>query len=428
MKQLQISEQHFTVETLYVDKRASTWLVIFWAGFIFYSIAFALHSLSNSFYRIEALALVIMVVGAVGIVQFRIENQYLKTVYILYCLWVFTVIVRGFHFTTEYLYSYIFDAWYGILPYFAPIVLLFPINVAYLKKIFTVITILAIVYIACALVFWGRLDSALDDEKSRDLLEILSKTLAVPCGFLLITYIYHSSTKKLLAFGVIALCLLLAVLRARRSIMFMNLTYLLGFYLVYLYVHKTRFSSFFFSSIIIVVLSVSGVALYQANKHKAFSLITSRIDEDTRSYVEESFDDDLTTTDWIVGKGMDGKYFCPGVDESSDEYTGGYRTVIETDYLNIILKGGLISICLILLIMIPAIIKGFFYSKNVLSKASAAWILIWLITLYPATVHTFTLNYLLVWVCIGICYSPEIRYMPEALLKETFSGKTKRLI
>ena len=36
---------------------------------------------------------------------------------------------------------------------------------------------------------------------------------------------------------------------------------------------------------------------------------------------------------WIGG--MNGKYFCPGVDV--DDRTG-YRRIIETDYLNIILK------------------------------------------------------------------------------------------
>ena len=90
--------------------------------------------------------------------------------------------------------------------------------------------------------------------------------------------------------------------------------------------------------------------------------------------------------------------------------------MIETDYLYIILKGGIISLGLLLLILIPAIVKGLFYSRNLLSKASAIWILLWVIELYPANVNSFSLNHILVWLAVGICYSREIRNMPEKIV------------
>ncbi len=152
-------------------------------------------------------------------------------------------------------------------------------------------------------------------------------------------------------------------------------------------------------------------------------MITDRITEDTRTPVEKCFYDDMKTKDWIIGKGMMGTYYCPGVDDTSSEtvYTD-YRSMIETDYLNIILKGGIISLGLLLLITIPAVVKGLFYSKNILSKAAALWILLWLIDLYPATVTTFTLNHLLVWISVGICYSKTIRNMEETAIQEIFSS------
>jgi len=253
-------------------------------------------------------------------------------------------------------------------------------------------------------------------------MEVFSKTLGVPSGFLLITYIYHSNKRKLLAFSVIVLCLLLALIRARRAIAFMNVSYLLCFYIIYLYVNRVKFSSLLFSLIVIGLISFGGIKLYNANKRGAFRLITSRIDEDTRTIVEECFYDEMNAKDWIIGKGMNGTYFCPQVDESSDFYTGGNRSMIETDYLNIILKGGIISLGLLLLITIPAAVKGLFYSKNILSKAAAIWILLWLIDLYPATVNTFTLNFLLVWISVGICYSKTIRNMSDTAIKEIFAS------
>jgi len=119
--------------------------------------------------------------------------------------------------------------------------------------------------------------------------------------------------------------------------------------------------------------------------------------------------------DWIAGRGIDGQYYCP-----SGATEDGFRGVIESDYLQIILKGGMISLGLLLLITIPAIFKGFFNSKNILSKAAATWILLWLVALFPATVTTFSLNYIMVWISIGICYSKKIRNMDEDSVKEHF--------
>ena len=79
----------------------------------------------------------------------------------------------------------------------------------------------------------------------------------------------------------------------------------------------------------------------------------------------------MKTPDWIAGRGITGQYFCPDIEE---EQFNDYRSVIETGYLNIILKGGFVSLILLLLITIPAIIKGIFYSNNILSKAAGIWI------------------------------------------------------
>jgi hypothetical protein len=169
----------------------------------------------------------------------------------------------------------------------------------------------------------------------------------------------------------------------------------------------------------VFLLGIYGLKVYKDDKNNLFSLITERADEDTRSGVEEYFYKDMDTKSWIIGRGISGEYYCPGID--ADGFSN-YRDSIETDYLNIILKGGIISLALVLLIAIPAIIKGLFNSKNILSKASGIWILLWLIDLYPANVSAFNLNYLLVWISIGICYSSTIRNMPESAIKEIFTG------
>lgn len=120
--------------------------------------------------------------------------------------------------------------------------------------------------------------------------------------------------------------------------------------------------------------------------------------------------------DWIIGKGINGQYFCPGVIVGEGTISV-YRRGIETDFLNIILKGGIISLGLKLLIAIPAMFLGFLKSKNLLSKASAIWIMIYLVFLYPSTVTSFTLSYILLWISIGICYTKQVREMSDDEIK-----------
>src|SRR5690606_40977898 len=104
-------------------------------------------------------------------------------------------------------------------------------------------------------------------------------------------------------------------------------------------------------------------------------------------------------------------------DIDKDQATN-FRHVIETGYLQMILKGGIIGVCLFLLITIPAIFLGLFQSKNILSKAAAIWIIMALLNSYPTIITGFTFKYLLVWISIGICYSQTIRSIKEKHIQQ----------
>ena len=171
------------------------------------------------------------------------------------------------------------------------------------------------------------------------------------------------------------------------------------------------------SLIIMIFLGLAGVGyeLYSDNQNVFFSYLSRRIDQDTRTGVEDCFYNDFTFKDWIIGRGFEGRYFCPTIFDNYE--LNDYRPMIETDFLNIILKSGGVYLALLLALMIPAVFKGWFQSKNILSKAAASWIFIWIICLYPANVFAFSLNYLLVWLSVGICFSERIRLMPEEVLK-----------
>lgn len=421
-----VTQEYIDPTQTYISSKVLRSFNFFWLGFVLYTAAFVMFTAMENqliLNKIQLVGLALLLFGSLGLIQFKFDSQYLKVLYILYTGWLLYTISRGFKFNRVFLFENLFSAWYGIMPYFVPVVLLFPKNIFYLRKLFSAIVISGVIFLVYSLIYRGQLLYTGEDLTSQALMEIFSKTLSIPCGFLLVTYIYQPKWRKLFAFFVVFVTLLLALIRGRRAITLMNVSYLVFFYLIYLYVNKIKFTTLIFSLFAVCVIGVAGFKYYSANKKGTFSVLTSRIGEDTRSAVETCLYDDMETEDWIIGKGMLGQYYCPGVDEASTENNfTDYRNMIETDYLNIILKGGMISLGLVLLITIPAVIKGIFYSKNVLSKAAGIWILFWILDLYPATVTTFTLNYVIVWICVGICYSRTIRNMAEEDVKKILCG------
>lgn len=409
------------------SKKTSQALNQFWVGFIIYTICYTLMIsgvVSSKITYLQLLGVVIFMIPTIHLIRFKIENNYLKNIYIVYCGWLFFVVVRGFLFNREYLFNTLIEAYGGVFQYLAPLILLFPKNLIYLKKVIKVIFTLSIFYIVCVIVFIRPLLASYS-ENSQTIIEYFSKILSIPCGFILLNIIYNTDKRKsweilgkLWVLFVVILTFLFAVIRARRGLMFMSVNILLFTYIVYSYAYRSSLFFKFFPLLIVFFVSIYAFTLYSGKRQGMFSFLGQRLNEDSRSNVVEYFYLDMNKKDWIVGKGIDGLYYCPtGATED------GFRAVIETDYLQIILKGGFISLGLLLLIVIPAIFKGLFYSKNILSKAAAIWIILWMIALFPSTVTTFSLNYLLVWISIGICYSKEIRDMPEDSVKEYFGYK-----
>lgn len=395
----------------------------FWIGFIIYTLGFTL-SMSQkvpfAFCQVlQSIGLFLIILASVKLIRLNIDNKYLKIVYPVYCLWLLITIMRGFNLNYGFLKEMLFNAWASIFLYFVPLLFLFHKSIIFYKKAFNSIIMLGI---ACLILYVLFIRSLLDPDitnlDSQSIIEYFSKTIAIPCGFILLTYLYQSKKYKLIALAVMLLTFLLGIIRARRGIMFMTICPLIFAYFIYLFANKGHSLKWLFSFLLAALIIVYGFKVYNENKNGFFSAITERADEDTRTGVEEYFYADMEPKDWLIGRGVDGKYYCPGI----DDFQSLYRTAIETDYLQLILKGGIISLGLLLLIAVPAMLKGFFLSKNILSKAAAIWILLWIIDLYPATVTTFTLNYILVWISIGICYSDEIRNIPENKMIEYFQS------
>jgi hypothetical protein len=411
-----------------ISKEELRILNIFWIGFILYTSGYTISTSSQVNYTmcnlVQLAGLFLLIPCAILLIRLKIENKYLRVTFYIYCFWLISVVIRGFQLEYTFIRGLIFNSYEGLFIYFTPFIMLFPKKLVYIKKVINVVLILGIIYVLYSLLFIKDLLLPYNVQNSQNIVEYFSKTLSIPCGFVMLTYIYHSNKKKLFAIFVTLLTFMFALYRARRALAFLAIWPVFITYIIYLNYSKKYLLKIVIFLLLVSLISVSVAYWQSAKAYLSDSSTTSwfldRIGQDTRTLVEEYFYRDLKPIDWVIGKGINGKYYCPGIAEGVNNITI-YRTGIETDYLTIILKGGLISLGLMILMAVPAIFKGLFHSKNLLSKAAAIWILFYLIELYPAPVTTFSLNYLLVWISIGICFSKELRDLPDDEIKEAFS-------
>jgi hypothetical protein len=363
--------------------------------------------------------LLLLLKASVFLIRFNLESSYLQVLFILYLFWVATVILRGWTFDIPTVYNLIFAADGSIWIYLAPIVLLLPKSLIHFRKVFRVIIILAIIDVVFTVVYIKQLTVPGMDLLGQALLDLFSNYLVQGCGFLLITYPYHKPRTIYFSFFVLILVTLLAILRARRTLILMCLNPIIFVAFFHLISTRKRALTVLAFSLVLIFGIVAGISIYQKGGPGIFSYLVERGSEDTRTGVEICMYEDMSSTDWIIGKGLHGEYYCPNIEHDGDNFRSG----IETDYLHIILKGGLIQFALLMLILIPAVFKGWFDSKNLLSKAAALWILFYLLELYPAQVTKFSVNYLLVWMSVGICYSKSLRHLPETVVRQYFKSK-----
>jgi hypothetical protein len=420
---MNITETHYSI-----SKRQKKSLNIFWIGFLIYTIFETLSATENIYISPEIypgaqlLGLIIMFTGAVNLIKFKFDNKYLQLIFVIYFLYSLTIIFRDFQYDYVYLKKLLLDPLFGALPFIAPLIIFFPRNIGVYKKLFYTLLILGSVYIIFVILFYNVLrDGDRLNLLSQGLVEVFS-TLSLPIGFLLLTYLYHNDKQNLLGLGkknIFAICVMMLSLyfliyRARRGSIFMNLTTMASVGMMY-FIHTKKKVLIILMSIVLVL--ASSVFMSNMKMPAMFNFVLDRGDQDTRSELEEYLNADLSSSDWIFGRGINGKYYFP-FNENVNDVTGeGYRDVIETGYLQIILKGGIISLVLLLLILLPAVYLGLFKSKSVLSKAAAVWILLWIIYLKPQIGNTFSMHYLLVWTSVGICYSKNLRNMSDNSIK-----------
>ena len=400
--------------TDYLDRN----LKVFYLRIVIYTIGAALSATfpSSLVYKIiqvfQSVGLLSMIFAAVNMVQLRLNYSFAGIFVVVYFAWTFFILLHGL----EYEYQNLKRIFFGeLITYFFPIVLFFPKNLKFYKRVFDVIVILCFIYLAMTVFYQDLVLTYLEENISdKFVFEYFVKFLGVPAGFVLFTHIYHSKNRNRIALIVVVVILLIATYRARRAIMVVSSAHLLIFMVIFYFTSNKKLLITCCLSFFLILGAVYGESLYREKGEALLENVLERGVEDTRSRVETAFIRDFEPIDWIIGRGINGKYWCPNIDLNDNS---GYRIMIETDYLNIILKGGIVYLALILLISIPAGVFALFYSSNLLSKAAGIWIFLWILSLYPLNVFNSDFNHLLFWVCVGIGYSKDIRNMSDDTIK-----------
>ena len=391
---------------------------LFCLGFLIFNIGYVLTVIAikeinaDTSQGIQLAGIVLLIFGAVNLMHFKFDNKYLKIVFTIYIIYVLTIIARVGNIDYPTFKTILFHDDYSILLYLLPLVILFPRNFGFYKRIFALFTPVGIVFIILCYQ-WSKdlLDPTRENNSpGQYVIECLFLYLAYPLTFILITYSFHKRKVNLFAILVTVLSVYFLIYRARRGSLFMCLTTLFGVLLVYLIYAKMKLMVIFLSVFLTLFFYIflSGVKL-----PSVFDFLMTRKDEDTRGPVEYAMKLDMKTADWAIGKGINGTYYCPGINPFSDR-----RNIIETGYLQIILQGGMVSLILLGLIVVPAVYLGLFKSSNIFSKAAAIFILLWIIYQYPRIVNSFSIYYLLIWISVGICYSAKIRNLSDKTIRK----------
>lgn len=234
------------------------------------------------------------------------------------------------------------------------------------------------------------------------------------CGgiFLLLLFPYQKIKVNLVVLLGYIIAMLMMLIIARRNVVLYLGSALFFLCLVILFsrskIFQKRKPILIAGSIIVGISALAFIITMQFN----FDLFFERADTglDSRESVITEFTDDfnLSPIDWYTGRGPLGTFYSIIGDEGTNA-----RSLIENGYYQYILKSGFLFLIPFLFLSLVAIYKGFFQSKNHLSKVAAIIIIVNLIDMIGYGLPFLGLKYLNLLIAFGFCFSPVIRKMDD---------------
>jgi hypothetical protein len=245
-------------------------------------------------------------------------------------------------------------------------------------------------------------------------IEVLSRIFTSSGSVILLTSIYHKKkTTNLIYLSIIITLLFLAFFARRNMILYLSSVIFIGIY-INLIIKKNNI--LVASLLFILYIFVISCILYLFQNY--FTLVIDRFSTgfDSRENVVDEFFSDFNKTplDWVYGRGLFSEYSSESTSMFLNKES---RDGIENGYLNHILIGGWLYLGSLIILSLRAIYLGFFKSKNILSKAFAAIILIYFVDMVGFGLPTPNIKYIIIFISISACYSNWLRGLPDDIIK-----------
>lgn len=421
-----------TLTHLFPTRSYTVNLTVFWLSLLGLSLGYVFSlttfSLTSVYQALQLVSIVLFIFSLSKLIKVNFTFSYFRLIAFIYILWQIVILVRGDYSDLDYMgiKQLIFDLNYGGLNFLVPLVLFIDINMFTLRRLFDTLIVLSLSYLLCAVLnvqvlFNGDLTNLFSQATA----ETYFKYLALPVGLLAFNFRLFNRKVQVLLITVLLLIFMIGIFRARRGMIFMVSGISLYSAISYFISSRKKVSIVLFLLYGLFALVLVGMVSKGKDIEEIsfFENISERGLEDTRSNVEDCFYRDMSTYDWIFGKGYNGGYKCPGIDDSI--FKDGIRKVIETDYLQLLMNGGIVNLVLLYLFMIPAIVLGFFFSGNQLIKSFSVWIFLWLIFLYPSNVYSFSIYHISIWLCAAACYSSPLRMLSDSFIVTYFRDQIR---
>jgi len=401
------------------SQKTKVWVYLFVFSITFYAsiqvINWQFRNLSSTILGIVELTCIVSMLfcGRKLFNEFEFESHYFKFIYFLFFTYQIVIISRGIphnYPTFKYNLQSDFLLWPSIIP----------LAVFMGKNDHTFFYFIKSFYFLCiGFLLFSLINPFLITQ--RITAETYVHTFAFTSAFLLLNERFVSKKVSVLAFISLIVAILSFTYLARRNGIASYVGLLsMGLYFI---VRRMNVSTIIKLFPIVVGAVILLLLATQDFLPKITGKLNERLNEDTRSDVFFNFFKGMKD-DMIFGKGLNGSYYSPISEVLTDDGVVygevEYRNVIENGYLQLLLTGGYINIVLFLLVMLPAALLGVFKSSNQLSRACGIIIFLWLVDMTVYGMPRLVMQYVLVWMAVGVCYQKSYRQMTDEEIQVWF--------
>lgn len=250
--------------------------------------------------------------------------------------------------------------------------------------------------------------------------------LAYPLFFIILTIPLRRSADKILIL-IISITVIVVSLTNRAGILRILFSFcIVG---VYFIMKKVHINKKLLYALVFIVLMIPLASLYLAIKGQSvFQIILGDDDTpysqlnpyaDTRTFLYYEVFQDLKTNDVLLfGKGFNAGYDSP----SFHTYR---REVVEVGFLQILMKTGIVGFILYFSVIVVGIFKSIGHSNNLFLKMLGFLLIGYIIMLFFENQLAYNLLNIIIWLVVGMCYSPVLRGLNDKEIGVLFHNSNK---